>query len=198
MSGPGPVAAPAGQRRLLLLLPLLAFGALAVLFYARLGAGDAARIPSALIGRPAPAFSLQSLDRASQITQAELARGGVTLVNVFASWCVPCHAEHPVLMQLAGDADLAARGLRLVGIAYKDPVENTRRFLGAKGNPFAMVAVDDTGRTGIDWGVYGVPETFILRGDGVIAFKFTGPMTPDELARVIRPEIEKALLAAGR
>ena len=188
--GPGP------GRRLLPLLPLAAFAALGLLFYARLGAGDAARIPSALIGQPAPAFALAALDGGGQITQADFAKGGVTLVNVFASWCVPCHAEHPVLMQLAADAALKARGLRIVGIAYKDALENTRRFLGAKGNPFAAVAVDGAGRTGIDWGVYGVPETFILRGDGVIAYKFTGPMTPQELERVVKPEIGKALAAA--
>lgn len=193
MSG-APGNAPA-RRRLLLAMPLAVFAALGILFYARLGAGDAAKIPSALIGQPAPAFSLAPLEGGARLTQADLAKGGVTLVNVFASWCVPCHAEHPALMQLAGDAALKARGLRIVGIAYKDALENTRRFLGAKGNPFAAVAVDDTGRTGIDWGVYGVPETFILRGDGVIAYKFTGPMTPDELARTIRPQIEKALAA---
>lgn len=192
-----PSGAPAPGRRLLLLLPLAALAALGLLFSARLGAGDASRIPSALIGQPAPAFALAALDGGGQITQADFAKGGVTLVNVFASWCVPCHAEHPVLMQLAGDAALKARGLRIFGIAYKDALENTRRFLGAKGNPFAAVAVDGAGRVGIDWGVYGVPETFVLRGDGVIAYKFTGPMTPQELERTVKPEIEKAL-AAGR
>ena len=119
----------------------------------------------------------------------------MTLVNVFASWCVPCHAEHPTLMQLASDPGLRARGVRVVGIAYKDALENTRRFLGAKGNPFADVAIDDTGRTGIDWGVYGVPESFVVRGDGVIAYKFTGPMTPADVEQVIKPEIMKAELA---
>ena len=183
------------SRRLLPALPLLAMAALGALFYARLGAGDASKIPSALIGRPAPVFALRSLDGSAEITQASLATGHVTLVNVFASWCVPCHAEHPTLMQLASDPGLRARGVRVVGIAYKDALENTRRFLGAKGNPFAEVAIDDTGRTGIDWGVYGVPESFVVRGDGVIAYKFTGPMTPADVEQVIKPEIMKAELA---
>lgn len=183
------------RRSLLVALPLLAFLALGGLFYARLGAGDAARIPSALIGRPAPAFALKTLEGTGQFTSASLSGTGVTLVNVFASWCVPCHAEHASLMQLAADPALKAAGLRLAGIAYKDALENTRRFLGAKGNPFAIVGIDDSGRTAIDWGVYGVPETFVLRADGTIAFKFAGAITPDVLDSVIRPEIAKAALA---
>ena len=183
------------NRRLLPALPLLAMAALGALFYARLGAGDASKIPSALIGRPAPVFALRSLNGVAEITQASLATGHVTLVNVFASWCVPCHAEHASLMQLADDAGLKARGFRLVGIAYKDALENTRRFLGAKGDPFSAVAVDADGRAAIDWGVYGVPESFVLRGDGVIAYKFTGPITPQDIERTIRPQIEKAFAA---
>ena len=186
---------PATGRRWLAALPLLAFVALGVLFYARLGAGDIEKIPSALIGQPAPAFSLAALADGHTVTQADLAKGGVTLVNVFASWCVPCHAEHASLMQLANDAGLKARGFRLVGIAYKDALENTRRFLGAKGDPFSAVAVDADGRAAIDWGVYGVPESFVLRGDGVIAYKFTGPITPQDIERTIRPQIEKAFAA---
>ena len=185
----------ASQRRVLLLLPVLAFLLLGALFYARLGAGDASRIPSPLIGKPAPAFLLPSLDGASDLSQQGFAQGGVTVVNFFASWCPPCQVEHPTLMRLASDADLKARGLRVVGIAYKDASENTRRFLGAKGNPFATVALDNSGRTAIDWGVYGVPETFILRGDGTIAFKFVDAITAGALEQTIRPEIEKAMEA---
>lgn len=195
MSPTDEASPPAGSRRWLALAPLAAFLALGVLFYVRLGAGDASKIPSALIGKPAPAFSLPALADGHAMTEADLA-GGVTLVNVFASWCVPCHAEHASLMQLANDAGLKARGFRLVGIAYKDALENTRRFLGAKGNPFGLVAVDADGRAAIDWGVYGVPESFVMRADGVITFKFTGPITPQELETVIKPEIEKAFAAA--
>ena len=196
MNESGSIQGPPYGRRAFLLLPLLAFALLGALFYARLGAGDAAKIPSALIGQPAPAFALQTLEGTGLFGTRDLTGKGVTLVNIFASWCVPCHAEHPVLMQLAEDADLKAQGVRLVGIAYKDALENTKRFLGAKGNPFAVVALDDSGRTAIDWGVYGVPETFILRADGIISFKFTGPITPGDLERVIKPEIVKAMAAS--
>ena len=188
--------AAAASRRWFLAVPLLLFAALGGLFYARLGAGDVARIPSALLGRSAPAFSLQTLDGTGKFTNAELIGQGVTLVNVFASWCTPCHAEHESLMQLANDPQLKAAGLRLVGIAYKDAVENTKRFLGAKGNPFAIVGIDDSGRTAIDWGVYGVPETFVLRADGTIAFKFTGPITQNDIVKTILPEIGKATLVS--
>ena len=186
----------AARRRVLLLLPMVAFLALGSLFYVRLGAGDASRIPSPLIGKPAPAFLLPTLEGSEQMSQRGLAQGGVTLVNFFASWCPPCQVEHPTLMHLAADAGLKAKGFRVVGIAYKDAPENTRRFLGAKGNPFTAVALDNSGRTAIDWGVYGVPESFLLRGDGTIAFKFIDAITPDVLERTIRPEIDKAMEAA--
>jgi cytochrome c biogenesis protein CcmG/thiol:disulfide interchange protein DsbE len=129
------------------------------------------------------------------LSDADLKKGHVTLVNVFASWCVPCHQEHPMLMRLAKDADLAQRGVKLVGLAYKDEPENTRRFLGAEGNPYAAIGMDRSGRAGIDWGVYGVPETFVVRGDGVIAYKFVGPMSEEAFAAKIMPEIAKAMAA---
>jgi cytochrome c biogenesis protein CcmG/thiol:disulfide interchange protein DsbE len=122
----------------------------------------------------------------------DLRQGHVTLVNVFASWCAPCHQEHRVLMRLAGDQSLRSRGVRIVGLAYKDESENIRRFLAADGNPFAMIGIDGSGRTGIDFGVYGVPETFIIKGDGTIAYKFIGPMTEEALRDTILPEIAKA------
>jgi len=119
--------------------------------------------------------------------------GHVTVVNVFASWCLPCHEEHEFLLDLAADKKLVAQGVRLVGIAQKDDPENVRRFLGAKGDPYAKVGLDRDDRAGIDWGVYGVPETFIVKGDGTIAFKLIGPMTAESLAGVVKPEIEKAM-----
>jgi cytochrome c biogenesis protein CcmG/thiol:disulfide interchange protein DsbE len=125
----------------------------------RLHAGDPSRLPSALIGRPAPGFALASLEGlqadgrpVSGLSQADL-KGRVTIVNVWASWCAPCRQEHPLLM------DLARTGAaRVVGINYKDNPENARRFLGALGNPFAAVGVDPNGRAAIDWGVYGCPR----------------------------------------
>ncbi len=181
------------RRGLLALAPLLIFGALAVLFYKTLWAGDASRIPSALIGQSAPALDLPGLKDAGGLTDADLRQGHVTVVNVFASWCMPCHEEHDVLLDLAADQALAAKGVRLVGVAQKDDPENVRRFLGAKGDPYAKVALDRDGRAGIDWGVYGVPETFIVKGDGTVAYKFIGPMTPETLASVVKPQIEKAM-----
>lgn len=183
----------ARRRGALAVLPLLAFALLALLLFARLGAGDASRIPSALLGQSAPSLDLPGLDGGVGLAGADLRQGHVTLVNIFASWCQPCHAEHDDLMALAADPALKAQGVRILGVAQKDSAENVRRFLGAKGDPYAKVGLDADGRAGIDWGVYGVPETFIVRGDGVIAFKLVGPMDADNLERVVKPEIAKAM-----
>jgi cytochrome c biogenesis protein CcmG/thiol:disulfide interchange protein DsbE len=180
------------RRGLLTLLPLLIFGALAALFFVRLFAGDASKIPSALIGQSAPALDLPALDGGG-LKDADLRQGHVSVVNVFASWCLPCHEEHALLLDLAADKALAAKGLRVIGVAQKDEPENVRRFLGAKGDPYAKVGLDRDGRAGIEWGVYGVPETFIVKGDGTVAFKLIGPMSAQTLASVVRPEIEKAM-----
>ena len=186
-------AQPPRPRRLLTLAPLLIFGALALLFFARLFAGDASRIPSALIGQSAPPLDLPALDGSAGLKDADLRQGHVSVVNIFASWCVPCHEEHAILLDLAADKTLAAEGVKLIGVAQKDDPENIRRFLGAKGDPYARIGVDRDGRAGIDWGVYGVPETFIVKGDGTIAFKLVGPMSAATLASVVRPQIEKAM-----
>ncbi|HEY8579155.1 MAG TPA: DsbE family thiol:disulfide interchange protein, partial [Beijerinckiaceae bacterium] len=166
--------APAGRRRaiLLALLPLAVFLALAALFFLRLGV-DSSRLPSALVGRAAPSFEappLDGLDRPG-FSSADLAKG-VTLVNVFASWCVPCRDEHPVLTALARDETLRRKGVRIAGLNYKDDPANALRFLKELGNPYDLVGVDRNGRVGLDWGVYGVPETFVVRPDGVIAYRF--------------------------
>jgi cytochrome c biogenesis protein CcmG/thiol:disulfide interchange protein DsbE len=182
------------NRRLLVLLPLFGFLALAGLFFVRLGAGDASRIPSALIGRDAPQTDLPAVEGLERngspvpgIATADF-KGTVTVVNVWASWCVPCHDEAPLLLRLAGDPRI-----RVVGINYKDQADNARRFLGRYGNPFAASGADANGRAAIEWGVYGVPETFIIGRDGRIAYKLVGPITPDNLDGVVKPEIEKAL-----
>jgi cytochrome c biogenesis protein CcmG/thiol:disulfide interchange protein DsbE len=188
-------AAPAPPRRRigLALLPLVVFLGLATLLFVRLFSGDASRIPSALIGQAAPSLNLPGLEGGAGLADADLRAGHVTLVNIFASWCQPCHVEHEYLLGLAGDADLKAKGVALVGVAQKDSAENIRRFLGAAGNPYAKIGMDKDGRAGIDWGVYGVPETFIVRGDGVIAYKVVGEITPDNLDSVVKPEILKAM-----
>ncbi len=187
--------APTSARRrgALAALPLVAFAGLAALLFVRLYAGDASRIPSALIGQSAPALDLPGLDGAPGLADADLRQGHVTVVNIFASWCVPCHEEHEFLMALADDPALKAKGVVLVGVAQKDAPENIKRFLGAKGDPYAKIGVDRDGRAGIDWGVYGVPETFIVKGDGAIAFKLVGPIGDDTLESVVKPEIFKAM-----
>jgi cytochrome c biogenesis protein CcmG/thiol:disulfide interchange protein DsbE len=186
------VAGEAQRRgaRWLLFLPIIAFAALAALFFLRLYAGDASRLPSALIGRPAPHFDLPPLAGVETpgLSDADLRQGRVTLVNVFASWCVPCHAEHAVLMEIARDPQLKDR-VALVGLAYKDQPENTRRFLGQGGNPFSRIGVDASGRAAIDFGVYGVPETYVIKGDGTIAYRFVGPLSDESLRQVLLPQI---------
>jgi len=182
------------NRRILVLLPLAVFLGLAALFFLRLGAGDASRIPSVLIGRAAPATDLPpvaGLERDGKPVPGLAAgdfKGAVTVLNVWASWCVPCHDEAPLLVQLARDPRI-----RLVGINYKDQADNARRFLGRYGNPFAASGADVSGRAAIEWGVYGVPETFIIGRDGKIAYKLVGPVTPENIQQIIKPEIEKAL-----
>jgi cytochrome c biogenesis protein CcmG/thiol:disulfide interchange protein DsbE len=182
------------RRTILMLLPLLAFLALAALFFFRLGAGDASRIPSALIGQLAPKTDLPPLPGLERDGKAvpgvtnDTFKGAVTLVNVWASWCVPCHDEAPLLEQLAKD-----KRIQLVGVNYKDSPDNARRFLNRYGNPFVATGRDDNGRASIDWGVYGVPETFLVGRDGRIAYKLVGPVTADNLARALLPAIEQAL-----
>jgi len=182
------------RRNILVLLPLVAFLALAALFLYRLGAGDPSHLPSVLIGHPAPKTDLPplaGLERDGKavpgLSNASFT-GAVTLVNVWASWCVPCRDEVPYLEQLSKD-----KRIQLVGINYKDAAADARRFLNRFGNPFQAAGVDSTGRTSIDWGVYGVPENFLIGRDGHIAYKLVGPITAENLAKVLEPEIEKAL-----
>jgi cytochrome c biogenesis protein CcmG/thiol:disulfide interchange protein DsbE len=182
------------RRNFLLLLPLVAFLALAALFLIRLGSGDPSRLPSALIGRPAPPTDLPplaGLERDGKplpgLSNAAF-QGAVTLVNVWASWCVPCADEVPFLAQLAKD-----KRIQLVGINYKDAPDNARRFLNRYGNPFVASGTDESGRTSIDWGVYGVPENFLIGRDGTIVYKLVGPITADNLVKVLEPEIAKAV-----
>ncbi len=182
-------------RRWLAFLPLAAFALLAALLFVRLNAGDPSRLPSALIGQSAPPLTLAGLDGAPGLTDADLRQGHVSVVNVFGSWCEPCHMEHPYLMALAEDDALKAKGVAIYGVAQKDLPGNVRRFLGAKGDPYAKLGLDPDGRAGIDWGVYGVPETFIVRGDGTIVYKVVGPMTAEALESEVKPEIMKAMAA---
>jgi cytochrome c biogenesis protein CcmG/thiol:disulfide interchange protein DsbE len=182
------------RRSWLVALPLLLFIALAGIFLARLYSGDPSKIPSALIGRPAPQTPLPPLQGLARDgaevpgLDSEIFKGKVSVVNVWASWCVPCHDEAPLLTELAKD-----KRLQIVGINYKDAPDNARRFLGRYGNPFGIVGVDSNGRASIEWGVYGVPETFVVGRDGTIAYKMVGPVTPENFQSVLRAEIDKAL-----
>jgi len=195
-TGASPSSPPGESRksiRLLFMLPVLIFAGLAVLFLVRLHSGDPSKVPSALIGRPAPVFSLAAvpgLATGGQLVpglSSDDLKGRVTVVNVWASWCGPCRQEHPALMELAKNP-----AIRVVGINYKDDPENARRFLGALGNPFQAVGADPNGRAAIDWGVYGVPETFVIGPDGTIRYKHIGPLLPEQL-----PEFLRQVRAAG-
>lgn len=182
------------------LAPLAVFLLLAAIFVLRLFGGDASRLPSALIGRPAPAFSLpaiEGMNETSGLSDVDLRQGHVSLLNVFASWCGPCHVEHETLMAISRDETLTAEGVRLYGLAYKDEHANARKFLSDNGDPYAAVGADLAGRVGIDFGVYGVPETFVVTGDGTIFYKFVGPLTPETFKNALLPEIEKARAAKG-
>lgn len=170
-----------------LLLPLAFFLGLAALFLARIGR-DPALLPSPLIGKEAPTFALSPLEGLTRdgepvlgFSDADLRVSGGTLLNVFASWCVPCREEHPVLMQLAKQ-----KGVTLLGLNQKDEAENARRFLGGMGNPYAKVGVDPSGRTSLDFGVYGVPETFAIDAEGRIVGKHVGALTMADAQELLR------------
>ena len=186
------------RRSWLVALPLLLFVALAGIFLARLYSGDPSKIPTALIGRPAPQTPLPQLEGlardGAQVPglDPQIFKGKVSVVNVWASWCVPCHDEAPLLTELAKD-----KRLQIVGINYKDAPDNARRFLSRYGNPFGIVGVDGNGRASIEWGVYGVPETFVIGRDGTIHYKMVGPITPENIDTVLKVEIEKALKAGS-
>jgi cytochrome c biogenesis protein CcmG, thiol:disulfide interchange protein DsbE len=198
MSEPSATDKAPRASRWLMALPLIAFTALAGIFWFRLGSGDPSRIPSALIGHPAPQTALPALDgltnNGAQVPGLDPAtfKGKVSVVNVWASWCIPCHDEAPLLTELGKDTRL-----QVVGINYKDAPENARRFLGRYGNPFGIVGVDGNGRAAIEWGVYGVPETFIVGRQGTIVYKMVGPVTPDNINTELRAEIDKALKAGS-
>jgi len=159
----------------------------AVFFTMMSGDRNPKEIKSVLIDRPAPAFSLPSLeDGAAAITEADLKTGKPLLVNFFASWCAPCRAEHENLMLLAEDF-----GLNIVGIAYKDTPEKSRAFLDELGSPFSVVAQDIDGRAGIEWGITGVPETFLISADGMIRYRHWGPIVGDSLQKRLLPKLEE-------
>ena len=187
---------PSSRRspRLLALLPFIGFATLVAIFGYQLTRGvDPSLVPSALIGHKAPHFSLPALAGAAvpALSGKDLRKGHVTLVNIFASWCVPCREERGPLLQLASDPAFKAQGVEIVGIAYKDAPAKSLAFL-SDGDPYSRIGVDENGRVSINWGVYGVPETYVVRGDGTIVYKLIGALTPDNAATIVKREIVKA------
>ncbi|MEP4768792.1 MAG: DsbE family thiol:disulfide interchange protein [Roseibium sp.] len=183
---------------LLVLLPLIIFGALAALFLFQLTLGnDPSKIPSALINKPAPEFDLPPVAGIEQLGSSvpgfarEDLIGHVSVVNIFASWCGPCRQEHPLLEDMA-----KLDGFQMIGINYKDKPDNARRFLKDLGNPYVRIGADNSGRAGIDWGVYGVPETFVIDRTGTIRYKFIGPLDPKSYKDKFLPELNK-IIAEG-
>jgi len=169
-----------------MLLPPLVFVGLAVAFWAGMRDGDTV-LPSMFLDRQAPAIVAEGLPGLPPLTDADLRSGKVTLVNFWASWCPPCRAEHPTLVALA------AEGIPVFGVNMMDDPDNALSFLVEDGNPFTAIAADPRGRLRIDWGVTAPPETFILRGDGTIAYRFIGPLVGDDYTQRFRPELDKAL-----
>lgn len=180
-------------RYALALLPLLMFGGFALvagkmLYDQDVNGLDISAIPSALIGTRAPTLSLPPLEGSNlpALTDAAI-KGKLTLVNVFASWCIPCRQEHPLLQELAKDSRIT-----VVGINYKDKQDNALRFLGELGNPFAAIGVDPNGKAAIDWGVYGIPESYLVGADGTILYKKVGPFDARSVERDLLPAIAAA------
>ena len=177
------------MKRVLALLPVILFLALGIFLFVGLNRPHPTDLPSALIGKPVPEFDLPGIEGGTVpgLARSDLVAGQVSVVNFWASWCGPCRDEHPVLVDLAGRFDG-----QLVGINYKDDAENANRFLAHLGNPFARVGADTSGRVGIDWGLYGVPETYVVSGKGEIVYKHVGPLTPEAVERDLLPAIATA------
>lgn len=166
-------------------IPLVLFAGLAGVFLMNIDK-DSSVVPSVLIDKPAPEFSLPPLPgRSKGLSRADLTSGEVSVLNVFASWCIPCRAEHPLIKRLSREGDVAVYGLNY---KEKDPQDGVK-WLDELGDPYAAVGMDLSGRTGIDFGVYGVPETFIIDGTGQIKYKHVGPVTTDVLEQVLLPKI---------
>jgi len=186
----------AGSRRRLLpvVAPVVVFAAIAALFFLALQKGDPSKLPSALIGRPAPIVDLSPVPglesggvQVRGFKTSDIGQGKPAVVNFFASWCLPCADEHPQLVTL-----VRRTGVTLIGINNKDQPANAVRFLKLHGNPYAAVGADANGRAAIEWGVYGMPETFIVDGNGTVVFKHVGPISPESLEQKVLPALEKA------
>lgn len=176
------------------LVPVLVFSGVAIFFALALHSGDPSRLPSTLIGKPVPQSvfpPIEGLETDGKpepgFSSADLAKGKVSVVNYWASWCEPCVAEHPLLVELK-----TTTGVDIYGVNYKDQAAAARRFIGRYGNPYTAVGTDASGRAAIDWGVYGTPETFVINGQGEVVYKHVGPLSSDSLTAKIIPAVETA------
>ncbi|GKY87845.1 DsbE family thiol:disulfide interchange protein [Sinisalibacter aestuarii] len=167
-------------------LPPLIFAGLAAMFLWGMERDDPTALPSTREGGPVPALTLAEFGGEPPFTVDDLADGEVVLVNFWASWCAPCRAEHPQLIEMAEE------GISIYGINYKDTPGNAQDFVDELGNPYQRLAADPSGRTGLDWGLYGVPETYVIDGNGTVVKRFAGPITASILENTIRPAIEEA------
>jgi cytochrome c biogenesis protein CcmG/thiol:disulfide interchange protein DsbE len=172
-------------------LPVLLFFALIAVFtvdLVRSADSPPSVLPSMLVDKPAPQIALPALDaKAAAFAPRDLAAGHVTVLNVWASWCVPCRAEGPALAQLA-----ALKGVALYGLVYEDTPAKARDFLDELGDPYSRIDLDKDGRAGIEWGVYGVPETFVIDGKGIVRLRYAGPLVGDALTAIVLPAIARA------
>lgn len=172
---------------LLAAVPPIAFAAIAGLFLSGMFRNDPDGLPSTLVGQSAPQIIVEPLSGRTPFTDAMLRAPGPKLINFWASWCAPCRVEHPQLMKLQ------AEGLAIFGVNYKDDPRKAGRFLDDLGDPFEGVGADREGRMALDWGVYGIPETFVIDGNGKVLLRFAGPVTDAILERLIRPALAEAL-----
>lgn len=189
----------AGKFPLLRLMPVVVFAVVAGFFAMALRSGDPSRLPSTLVGKPVPETVFPALEGLQSdgkpepgFSSADLAKGKVSVVNYWASWCQPCVEEHPFLEQLKEQA-----GIDLYGVNYKDQTDAARRYIGRYGNPYSAVGTDASGRAAIDWGVYGTPETFVVNGKGEVVYKHVGPISAESLKTKLLPIIEKAKAGAA-
>lgn len=176
------------MRRLVFLLPILVVAVLVAAFWIGLDPErDKSVLPSALVGKPAPAVDLPALAEGAPRLTLDAFKGQLIAINFFASWCLPCRAEHPLLKQISAEF-----GVPVIGIAWKDKPDAARAFLAELGDPYAATGMDENGRTGIDFGITGIPETFLVDGNGIVRHRFAGPLTPEGLRSQLAPAIAEA------
>ena len=174
----------------LMLLPPILFAILAGVFYFGMQRDDPNALPSTMIGRTAPAFPTETLPGQILPDDQMVRTGQVSVVNFWATWCPPCRAEHPTLL------DMASQGIRLIGVKFKDEGAKASAYLDKEGNPFMAVGYDPQGRAAINWGVTGPPETFIIAGDGTVLYRFAGPLVGSDYEQRFLPELQKAMAAS--